>query len=150
MKQLFKTGSIALIALSAVANAQLYGVGHVSGNNTFYQIDTTTGAATALFSYGGGVNTNDLAYNPYTNKFVTAQTINSNSLAKRMIEIDAVALTATVVAEQVPTDFYEGLEYSISLGGLVVSYSPGLSASTTALALLDNSYKHRHRNRGYG
>lgn len=130
--------STSLIAAAASASTTLYGISSIGTTDTFCQINTATGAATALFSFtnSGGLGTNYLAYNPTNNKFVTAHFLSSNSC--QLIEIDAVAQTATVMANQIPASFFEGLEYSAALGGLVVSY--GANSLTGQLALLNNSY----------
>ncbi len=40
-----------VLALTASARAELYGIGRGLNADTFYQIDTSTGAATPLFSF---------------------------------------------------------------------------------------------------
>ncbi|MCE9619944.1 MAG: hypothetical protein K8R92_08540 [Planctomycetes bacterium] len=131
--------STALFAsFASAATTPLYGISSVGLTTTFCSIDTSTGAATALFSFShtSGLSTNGLTYNPTNNKFVAVHFITTNSA--ELIEIDAGAQTATVVANQIPTAFFEGLEYSTAEGGLVVSY--GANQYTGNLALLNNSY----------
>jgi hypothetical protein len=128
-----------MLSIAAVVRAELYGVGRGIGIDTFYQINTTTGLATPLFSfsYAGTTATFHLAYNPATDKYVTVQM--NGTTASTLIEIDAVNSTATAVVHGIPTTAFEGVEYSSSLGGLVVSYGPSTNA-TGRLALLDNGY----------
>ena len=137
MKKLL-TSACALTLLANVASAQLFGIGTVGATDTLYTINTTTGAATSVFSWtnGGGTTSNGLAFNPTTNKFNTVHYLSANST--QLWEIDAVALTATSVTHQIPNPYFEGVEYSAALGGLVVSY--GSNNFTNSLALLNNSY----------
>lgn len=135
-----KSTSLLLLSIPALSIAQLYGVSHGSaGMDTLYTINTTTGAATAVFSFanGGSINTSELAYNPVTNKLITIQTV--SAFQSRLVEIDHVAMTATAVSHGIPTNFFEGVEYSSSLGGLVVGYGPG-GFFSGKLSLLNNSY----------
>lgn len=130
-----------LVALSAFAAADdLYGVSHGTSQDTFYKINTSTGAATAIFSFNSNnsINTSGLTYNTSTNKFVTVQTM--SAFQSQLVEIDATALTATVIGTGgIPATFFEGVEYSSSHGGLVVSYGAG-GFFSGKLALLNNSY----------
>ncbi|MBS1706527.1 MAG: PEP-CTERM sorting domain-containing protein [Armatimonadetes bacterium] len=138
-KTLFLSSLLFALCGSAVAD-DLYGVSHGSTLDTFYQINTTTGAATALFSFSsnGSINTSGLTYNPTTNKFVTVQTM--TAFQSQLVEIDPVAMTGTVVGSTgIPTNFFEGVEYSGGHGGLVVSYGNG-GFFSGKLALLNNSY----------
>lgn len=118
-----------LAALAVGASAQpLYGVGRsVPGAAMygFYQINTTTGAATQLFSFNVANTTgvNFLTYNPVVNRFVTVGAVSANQAV--LVEIDHVAQTAAAVTHGIPNAFFEGLEYMPSLGGLVVSHGPG-------------------------
>ncbi len=137
MKKLV-TSAFALTILANVASAQLYGIGSINGTDTLYTINTSSGAATSVFSWtnGGGSTTNGLAYNPSTNRFNAVHYLNSTTT--QLWEIDHIGLTATAVTHQIPTNYFEGLDYNAALGGLVVSYG-GLLV-TNKLALLDNSY----------
>ena len=132
--------SLTLTLVASFGSAQLYGIEHGQTNNTIYQINTTTGAASAVFSYAhssGEINVAGLAYNPTTNKFNTVSYLTPS--LTNMIEIDLVGSTATIVSTGIPATFFEGLDYSASLGGMVVSHGPG-GNFTNKLSLLDNSY----------
>ncbi len=142
--------ALALLSIPAAARADnLYGIGRGISTDTFYQINTSTGAATPLFSYSnvGTTGTFHLAYNPVTNRFLTVQHngISSSSL----IEIDPVGLTAAAVVHGIPTNAFEGIEYSAPLGGFVVSYGINTNA-TGRLALLDNGYNLINNNANTG
>jgi hypothetical protein len=128
-----------VLALAASARAELYGIGRGLNADTFYQINTSTGAATPLFSFSnvGTTATFHLAYNPVTNRFVTVQM--NGTTSSTLIEIDALGLTASSVVHGIPASAFEGIEYSSSLGGLVVSYGANTNV-TGRLALLDNGY----------
>lgn len=116
----------------------MFGISSVGTTDTFCQINTTTGAATSLFSFSnsGGSETYGLAYNPTNNKFLTVHIVSLNQT--ELIEIDPVALTANVVSTGIPTSFFEGVEYSSTLGGWVISY--GSNSFSGSLVLLDNNY----------
>lgn len=133
--------SLATLSLYTFASADtLYGVGHGSQNvDTFYSINTSTGAATALFTFSGNnsINTGGLTYNPVTNKFLTVQTM--TAFQSQLVEIDAVAQTATVVSTGIPSAYFEGLEWSGAQGGLVISHGNG-GFFSGKLALLNNTY----------
>lgn len=127
-----KTLCFALLLTAGFSNAQLYGVGSsASGSGfDFYQINTGTGQATALFNFNvvGATNVVGLTYIPTTNKFVTTAQI--TAFSSKLVELDLGAQTGTVVSHGIPTNssgnpYFEGLEYSSSLGGLVVSYGQG-------------------------
>lgn len=135
--------TLALLVTSAISNAQLYGVGQTSAGYDFYSINTSTGAATSLFSFSvaGSNNVLALTYIPSTNKFVT--TAQFGAFSSKLVEIDLGAQTATVVSNGIPnnssgTPYFEGLEYMSSLGGLVVSHGQG-GFFTGQLALLNTS-----------
>lgn len=129
----------ACLSITAPVRAELYGIGRGISTDTFYQINTSTGAATALFSFSnvGTTGTFHLAYNPVTNRYVTVQ--NNGTTSSTLIEIDPVTSTAAAVVHGIPTTAFEGIEYSASLGGFVVSYGNTTNA-TGRLALLDNGY----------
>jgi hypothetical protein len=133
--------TFAAVACSATASfaTTLYGIGRTLNADVFYQIDTTSGAATPLFGYGnaGTTGTFGLTYNPVSNRFLTIQ--QSGTSSSTLIEIDATTSTAAAVVHGIPTNFFEGIEYSAALGGIVVSYGPGGNFSGR-LALLDSSY----------
>ncbi|MCC6661806.1 MAG: hypothetical protein IT437_13075 [Phycisphaerales bacterium] len=131
--------ALALLSVNAAVRADLYGIGRGIGADTFYQINTATGAATPLFSFSnaGTTSTFHLAYNPVTNRFVTVQ--QNGTTSSTLIEIDATTFTAAAVVHGIPTSAFEGVEYSASLGGFVVSYGTTTGA-TGRLALLDNGY----------
>lgn len=119
----------ALVISAAAAQAQLYGVGASTAGYDFYQINTTTGAATSLFSFNvpGSTNVVGLTYIPTTNKFVTTAQI--SAFQSKLVEIDLGAMTGTVVTNGVPLvgsalPYHEGLEY-VPGQGLVVSYGIG-------------------------
>lgn len=118
----------------------LYGVSHGSNNiDTFYKINTTTGAATAQFTFSGNnsINTSGLTYNPVTQRFLTVQTL--SAFSSQLVEINPFSNTATVVSTGIPSAFFEGIEWSGGHGGLVVSHGPG-GFFSGSLALLNNSY----------
>jgi hypothetical protein len=129
----------AVLWVAAPARADLFGIGRGISTDTFYQINTATGAATPLFSFSnvGTTATFHLAYNPATNNFVTVQ--QNGTTSSTLIEIDAVNSTASAVVHGIPTTAFEGIEYSASLGGFVVSYGPSTN-TTGRLALLGNGY----------
>jgi hypothetical protein len=139
----FVAGLIAVIGAHSLsvstAKAELYGIGHGISADTFYQIDTSTGAATPLFSFGnaGTTLTYALTYDPVSNKYLTVQATGLTQTA--LIEIDAVTQTAAAVAHGIPGTAFEGIEYMPSLGGTVVSYGNSTTA-TGKLALLNSSY----------
>jgi len=114
-----------LLIVTAAAQAQLYGVGQSGNGYGFASINTTTGASTALFNFSvpGTTAVQGLSYIPSPGKFVTVGFVDANN--SKLVEIDASAQTATVVAHGIRNTFFEGLEYSASLGGLVVSRGPG-------------------------
>lgn len=127
LQSLLVIGSAAAAALS---QGQLYGVGATSAGYDFYSINTSTGAATSLFSFSvaGATNVVGLTYIPTTNKFVTVAQFNPWS--SKLVELDLGAQTANVVGTGVPlngngTTCIEGLEYMSSQGGLVVSHGIG-------------------------
>ena len=145
----FLAAALGLLSAAGTARADLYGIGRGISTDTFYQINTATGAATALFSYSniGTTASFHLAYNPVTNRFLTVQQTGTTS--STLIEIDAVTSTASAVVHGIPTTAFEGIEYSASLGGFVVSY--GNSTNTTgSLALLDNGYNLSNMNANTG
>ena len=123
------------------ASTLLYGLERDGSFNRLMTINTSTGAATPLFSFsvGTGVRTISLAYNPNTSKFLTVGAI--DQFSSQLIEIDPVAQTASVVTHQAPGSFLEGVEYSPSLGGIVVSYGISNNFTSGRLALLNNSYQ---------
>ncbi len=129
--------SLSTVALAG-GPATLFGISSVGTTDTFCSINTTTGAATAIFSYtnSGGSETYGLAYNPTNNRFMTIH-IQAANLCN-LIEIDPVALTATVVTPLVGSTFFEGVEYSSSLGGWVITY--GANGFSPNLALLSNTH----------
>ncbi|MBL8087222.1 MAG: PEP-CTERM sorting domain-containing protein [Chthonomonas sp.] len=123
---------VLLLATSAAAmsNAQLYGVGASTAGYTFYQINTTTGAATGLFNFvvPNSINVAHLTYVPTTNKFLTIAQY--SAFSSQLVELDLGASTATLVSTGVPnnsmsTPYFEGIEYMASLGGVAISYGPG-------------------------
>jgi len=127
---------LAAAAVGASAHAQLYGVSSINGYDEFCQINTTTGAATTLFTFGvpGAQRVQSLCYVPTTNKFLTVAELSPfNSL---LVEIDAVAQTATVVSNGIPTSYFEAVEYSNPNSGVAVSYGPG-GYYSGSLALLN-------------
>lgn len=135
--------TLSLLITTAIANAQLYGVGQTSAGYDFYSINTSNGAATSLFSFAvaGSNNVLGLTYIPSTNKFVT--TAQFGAFSSKLVEIDLGAQTATVVSHGIPnnssgTPYFEGLEYMSSLGGLVISHGQG-GFYTGQLALLNPS-----------
>lgn len=140
---------LASLPISAAARADLYGIGRGISTDTFYHINTATGAATPLFSFSnvGTTGTFHLAYNPVTNRFVTVQ--HNGTTSSSLIEIDAFSSTAAAVVHGIPTTAFEGIEYSASLGGLVVSYGPSTNA-TGRLALLNGSYNLINNNANTG
>lgn len=142
-------GMIAAVFLATGTKAELYGIGHGIQSDTFYQINTATGAATPLFNFGnaGTINTYALTYNPNTNKYLTVQ-VNSTTQTS-LIEIDAVSQTAVAVVNGIPTTAFEGIEYSAALGGVVVSYGTSTLA-TGKFALLDNGYNLINNNAATG
>lgn len=142
--------SLTLTLVASFGSAQLYGIEHGQTNNTIYQISTTTGAATAVFNYAHSsneINVSGLAYNPGTNKFNTVSYLSGN--VTNMIEIDLVGSTANIVSTGISTSYFEGLDYSASLGGLVVSHGPG-GFFSGSLSLLDNSYNLLNSNNATG
>ena len=138
-----KTTLLSLVVLASAANAQLYGVGRSAGGYDFYQVNTTTGAATSLFTFSvpNAGSLVGLTYVPSSNKFLTSAQY--SAFSSGLVEIDATAMTATVVSHGIPngsssTPYFEGLEYMASMGGVVVSYGPGGFFSGN-LALLNTS-----------
>lgn len=131
--------AVTVLAITATVRAELYGIGRGISTDTFYQINTSTGAATPLFSFSnvGTTGTFHLAYNPVTNRYVTVQM--NGTTASTLIEIDATTSTAAAVVHGIPTTAFEGVEYSAPLGGFVVSYGTTTNA-TGRLALLNNGY----------
>lgn len=140
MKQLLTT---TLVLSAALSNAQLYGVGASTAGYDFYSINTSTGAATSLFSFNvpGSTHVLGLTYIPSTDRFVT--TASFGAFHSKLVEIDLGGASASVVSHGIPlnssgTPYFEGLEYMSSLGGLVVSYGQG-GFYTGQLALLDGT-----------
>jgi hypothetical protein len=134
--------TFALLVVSAVgahAQLKLYGVGPTSLGTPTYDfslINTTTGAATTLFSFSvpGTTAVNYLTYVPSTNKFLSVGVVSASQ--SLLVEIDHVAQTATTVGHGIPNTYFEGLEYLPSLGGVVVSHGPG-GFWTGSIALLN-------------
>lgn len=132
--------AIVIVAVAAAgANAQLYGVGpsnNGTGSYDFSVINTTTGAATTLFSFfvPNTTGCNFLTYVPQTNKFLSVGVMGAFNSA--LVEIDPVAQTATTVVNGIPNAYFEGLEYMPSLGGVVVSHGGG-GFFTGSIALLN-------------
>lgn len=133
--------TLSFVISTAIANAQLYGVGASTAGYDFYSINTSTGAATSLFSFNIANSTNilGLTYVPTTNKFLS--TVQYSPFRSDLVEIDLGAQTATLVSNGIPnnssgTPYFEGLEYMASLGGVVVSYGQG-GFFTGQLALLN-------------
>lgn len=137
------------LGIVSTARAELYGIGHGISTDTFYQINTATGAATPLFSFSnvGTTGTFHLAYNPVTNRYVTVQV--NGTTSSTLIEIDAAGALASAPVHGIPTTAFEGIEYSASLGGFVVSYGTTTNA-TGKLALLDNGYSLINNNANTG
>lgn len=138
MKKLLVT---AFAITAAMSNAQLYGVGASTAGYDFYSINTSTGAATSLFSFNvaGSTSVLGLTYVPTTDRFVT--TVQYSPFSCGLVEINLGAMSATTVSNGIPlnssgTPYFEGLEYMASLGGIVVSYGQG-GFWTGQLALLD-------------
>jgi hypothetical protein len=127
-----------VLALTGTARGELYGIGRGLNFDTFYEINTSTGAATPLFSFSnaGTDGTFGLTYNPVTNRYLTVQ--QSGTAGSILIEIDPNG-AASAVVHGIPGAAFEGVEYSASLGGVVVSYGNSTLA-TGRLALLNNSY----------
>lgn len=123
------------------ASTLLYGLERDGSFNRLMTINTSTGAATPLFSFSvaSNVRTINLAYNPNTNKFLTVGSI--DQFSSQLIEIDPVAQTASVVTHQVPGSFLEGVEYSPTLGGIVLSYGVSNNFTSGRLALLNDNYQ---------
>ncbi|MCE9558753.1 MAG: PEP-CTERM sorting domain-containing protein [Armatimonadetes bacterium] len=141
MKKIFTLST--LFAIAATSQAQLYGVGRSSAGFDFYQINTTTGAASSLFSFNvpNAQAIIGLTYCPTTNKFVT--TAQMSAFQSKLVEIDLGAMTGTVVSNGIPMvgsglPYFEGLEYMSSLGGLVVTYGGG-GFYTGGMSLLNPS-----------
>ncbi len=137
--QLFLGVLVAGLVAAPPARAELYGIGRGLNVDTFYQLNTTTGAATPLFSFSnvGTTGTYHLAYDPVSDKYLTVQ--ENGTTASTLIQIDANSSTAAAVVHGIPTSAFEGIEYSAPLGGIVVSYGPS-TAATGRLALLDSGY----------
>lgn len=135
--------------LAESARAELYGIGRGLSTDTFYQINTSTGAATPLFSYSnvGTTGSVHLAYNPVTDRYLTVQ--QNGTTNSTLIEIDASTSTAAAVVHGIPSTAFEGIEYSPSLGGIVVAYG-NTTAATGQLALLDNGYNLINNNSNTG
>jgi len=135
-----KISSLLLIGAASMSQAQLFGVSSTGSTNDFCQINTSTGAATSLFSFGipGLTNVLALTYIPTTDKFITTGQI--DAFHSVLIEIDANAQTATVVSHGIPSNYFEGIEYSAAEGGLAVSYGPGGFYSGNLALLNDTTY----------
>lgn len=131
---------LAALSVGALASAgTLYGLSR-DGNfaHRLVTIDTSTGAATTLFSFNvpyATISSGYLTYNPVRDRFLmTAFTSSSESY---LVEIDVATRSATQRGIGVPTVFFEGIQYSAGHGGLVVSY--GANSISGNLALLDAS-----------
>lgn len=140
MKKIFIL-ALASAAASSFAASGLYGVGRdtISGNDTFFQINTTTGAATALFQFSnfGSAGISQMTYNPVTDRFLAVQFFGGS--LTQLVEINRNTSSAMVVSTGIPSQFFEGIEYSAALGGVAVSHGPG-GFFSGKLALLNNSY----------
>jgi|GEM_PF-2088266 len=121
---------IVLAALTVAASASsLYGVGTAGNSHFLSTINTSTGAATQLFSFSfssasGITGVFGLTYIPATNKFLTVGQIGPSQAA--LVEIDPVAQVATIQSLTVPGNpLFEGIEYSSALNQVVLSVGPG-------------------------
>jgi len=126
-----RTLILTFVTCAAISNAQLYGVGGSSATGyEFYNINTSTGAATSLFTFvvPGSTGVVGLTYVPTTNKFLTVASI--DPWHSELVELDLGAQTGTVMSTGIPlnsnnTAYFEGLEYMSAYGGVVISHGPG-------------------------
>jgi len=123
--------AFSLLALASVAASasSLYGVGSAGNSHFLSTINTSTGAATPLFTFNfpsssGITGVFGLTYVPATNKFLTVGQIGPSQAA--LVEIDPVAQVATIQSLTVLSNpLFEGIEYSSALNQVVLSVGPG-------------------------